>query len=139
MNELVPKKLSRSWDLEDVCVRLAGGEALSQIASSYGKSKQALWLWLNANEERRISYLAALEGRGFLHVEQIERLAADVEAGLIDARAADVAIRARTWVAGRLNPKLLSEKWRGELEVKRRDLAKQHLSALKEIGVLSKT
>ena len=44
-----------------------------------------------SNEERRADYIAALEGRGFLHLEQIERLAADVEAGQIDARAGDVA------------------------------------------------
>ena len=43
-------------------------------------------------------------------MEQIERLVADVKAGRIDDRAGDVAIRARTWLAGRLNPKLFSER-----------------------------
>ena len=80
------------------------GEALSQISQHYGKSKEALWKWLNSNEERKADYIAALEGRGFLHLEQIERLVADVEAGWIGARAGDVAIRARTWLAGRLIP-----------------------------------
>ena len=56
----------RPWDLAEICNRLAGGEALSQIAQQYGKSKQALWKWLNSNEERRADYIAALEGRGFL-------------------------------------------------------------------------
>ena len=106
----IVESAQRPWDLAEICNRLAGGEALSQIAQQYGKSKQALWKWLNSNEERRADYIAALEGRGFLHLEQIERLAADVEAGQIDARAGDVAIRARTRLAGRLNPKLLSEK-----------------------------
>ncbi len=78
--------------------------ALSQISQHYGKSKEALWKWLNSNEERRADYIAALEGRGFLHLEQIERLVVDVEAGWIGARAGDVAVRARTWLAGRLIP-----------------------------------
>ena len=113
----IVEPIQRPWDLAEICNRLAGGEALSQIAQQYGKSKQALWKWLNSDEERRADYIVALEGRGFLHLEQIERLVADVEAGRIDARAGDVAIRARTWLAGRLDPKLLSEKWRGSLEI----------------------
>ena len=36
------QRLPRTWDLEEICSRIAGGEALSQIALSYGKSKQAL-------------------------------------------------------------------------------------------------
>jgi hypothetical protein len=121
------------WNLSEICESLAGGEALSQISGKYGKTKQALWKWLNSNEERRADYIAALEGRGFLHLEQIERLAADVEAGRIDARAGDVAIRARTWIAGRLNPKLLSEKWRGSLEVQQTDVRQLHLEAMKKL------
>ena len=69
-----------------------------------------------------------------MHLEQIERLAADVEAGRIDARAGDVAIRARTWIAGRLNPKLLSEKWRGSLEVQQTDVRQLHLEAMKKLS-----
>ena len=129
----IVEPVQRPWDLAEICNRLAGGEALSQIAQQYGKSKQALWKWLNSNEERRADYIAALEGRGFLHLEQIERLAADVEAGQIDARAGDVAIRARTWLAGRLNPKLLSEKWRGSLEVQQTDVRQLHLEAMKKL------
>ena len=129
------EKLGQSpWNLSEICERLAGGEALSQISQQYGKSKQALWKWLNSNEERRADYIVALEGRGFLHLEQIERLAADVEAGRIDARAGDVAIRARTWIAGRLNPKLLSEKWRGSLEVQQTDVRQLHLEAMKKLS-----
>ena len=128
------KKLGQSpWNLSEICERLAGGEALSQISQQYGKSKQALWKWLNSNEERRADYIAALEGRGCLHLEQIERLAAEVEAGQIDARTGDVAIRARTWLAGRLNPKLLSEKWRGSLEVQQTDVRQLHLEAMKKL------
>ena len=123
----------RPWDLKEICEMLAGGEPLSKIAERYGRSKQALWKWLNNDQERRADYVAALEGRGFLHLEQIERLAAEVEAGQIDARAGDVAIRARTWLAGRLNPKLLSEKWRGSLEVQQTDVRQLHLEAMKKL------
>ena len=130
----IVESAQRPWDLAEICNRLAGGEALSQIAQQYGKSKQALWKWLNSNEECRAEYIVALEGRGFLHLEQIERLAADVEAGSIDARAGDVAIRARTWIAGRLNPKLLSEKWRGSLEVQQTDVRQLHLEAMKKLS-----
>ena len=57
--------VQRPWDLAEICNRLAGGKVLSQIAQQYGKSKQALWKWLNSNEERRADYIAALEARGF--------------------------------------------------------------------------
>jgi len=39
--------LRRPWDLTDICEKLAGGEPLSKIAERYGKSKQALWKWIN--------------------------------------------------------------------------------------------
>ena len=66
-------------------------------------------------------------------MEQIERLVADVKAGRIDARAGDVAIRARTWLAGRLNPKLFSERCRGSLEVQQTDVRKLHLEVMKKL------
>ena len=50
----------RPWDLAEICNRLAGGEALSQIAQQYGKSKQALWKWLNSNEEAFFSLSCSL-------------------------------------------------------------------------------
>ncbi len=134
----VGTSIHRPWDLADICERLAGGEPLSQIAERYGKSKQALWKWLNSNEVRRADYIAALEGRGFLHLEQIEKLVSDVESGRIDARAGDVAIRARTWIAGRLNPKLLSERWRGSLEVQTSDIRRLHLEELKRVTALGR-
>ena len=87
---------------------------------------------------RRADYIAALEGRGFLHLEQIEKLVSDVESGRIDARAGDVAIRARTWIAGRLNPKLLSERWRGSLEVQTSDIRRLHLEELKRVTALGR-
>ena len=51
------QRLPRTWDLEEICSRIAGGEALSQISLSYGKSKQALWKYLNKEDERRKQYL----------------------------------------------------------------------------------
>ena len=134
----VGKSIHRPWDLADICESLAGGEPLSQIAERYGNSKQSLWKWLNSNEVRRADYIAALEGRGFLHLEQIEKLVSDVESGRIDARAGDVAIRARTWIAGRLNPKLLSERWRGSLEVQTSDIRRLHLEELKRATALGR-
>ena len=68
------QRLPRTWDLEEICSRIAGGEALSQIALSYGKSKQALWKYLNKEDERRKQYLQALESRGIAHLEEIERI-----------------------------------------------------------------
>ena len=134
-NSCVDCEAQRPWNLAEICDKLTWGESLSQISTNYGKSKQALWKWLNTTEERRSNYILALEGRGFLHLEQIERLVADVESGRINARAGDVAIRARTWLAGRLNPKLLSEKWRGSLEVKQKDNSQLHLEAMRKLCV----
>ena len=44
-----------------------------------------------------------------------------------------MAIQARTWLAGRLNPKSLSEKWRGSLEVRQTDVHQLHLEAMKKL------
>ena len=60
-------------------------------------------------------------------------LAADEEADQIDARAGDVAMQARTWIAGWLNPKLLSEKWRSSLEVQQTDVRQLHLEVMKKL------
>tara|TARA_E500000331_G_scaffold287223_1_gene282270 strand:+ start:1251 stop:1787 length:537 start_codon:yes stop_codon:yes gene_type:complete len=124
------ERLPKRWDLEEVCNRIAAGESLAQIAQSYAKSKQALWKFLNTDESRRKRYLESLEARGILHLEAIERIARDVETGELDARAGAVAFQARSWVAGRLNPKMLSEKWRAQLEVPSPSLA--FLAAIKE-------
>ena len=72
---------------------------MSQIALSYGKSKQALWKYLNKEDERRKQYLQALESRGIAHLEEIERIVVDVESGALDARSGAVAFQARAWVA----------------------------------------
>ena len=124
------ERLPKRWDIEEVCNRIAAGESLAQIAQSYAKSKQALWKYLNTDESRRKRYLESLEARGILHLEAIERIAHEVETGELDARDGTVAFQARSWVAGRLNPKMLSEKWRAQLEVPSPSLA--FLAAIKE-------
>ena len=126
------QRLPRTWDLEEICSRIAGGEALSQIALSYGKSKQALWKYLNKEDERRKQYLQALESRGIAHLEEIERIAVDVESGALDARSGAVAFQARAWVAARLNPRMLSEKWKAELDVQP-SIQSLHLEAIRSL------
>ena len=73
------ERLPKRWDLEEVCNRIAAGESLAQIAQSYAKSKQALWKYLNTDEERRKRYLESLEAKGILHLEASERIAHEVE------------------------------------------------------------
>ena len=123
-------RLPRRWDLEEICNRISAGESLSQVAQSYAKSKQALWKYLNGDEDRRKLYLESLEARGLLHLEAIERIARDVETGEMDPRAGAVAFQARSWVAARLNPKMLSERWRAQLEVP--SLQADFLTAIKK-------
>ena len=130
------QKLPKVWDLDDVCNRIAAGESLSEISLSYCKSKQALWYFLNKEEARRRRYLQALEARGIAHLEEIERIALEVENGDLDARSGAVAFQARAWVASRLNPQMLSERWKTELRVD--NIQDRHLNALKEIAEIRK-
>ena len=126
------ERFPERWDLEEVCNRIAAGESLAQIAQSYAKSKQALWKDLNKEDERRKQYLQALESRGIAHLEEIERIAVDVESGALDARSGAVAFQARAWVAARLNPRMLSEKWKAELDVQP-SIQSLHLEAIRSL------
>ena len=109
--------IKKDWDLDNVCELLAAGKSLEEIAFGYGKSKVALWSWLNRDHDRRLKYLAALTGRGFAKLEEIEQIVADVKSGAMEPRAAHVALQGLQWVASRLNPQMLSDKWKAELSV----------------------
>jgi len=109
--------IQKDWDLDNVCELLASGKSLQEIAAGYGKSKEALWQWLNRDHDRRLKYLAALTGRGFAKLEEIEEIVADVKSGAMEPRAAHVALQGLQWVASRLNPQMLSDKWKAELSV----------------------
>ena len=65
------ERFPKRWDLQEVFNRIAAGESLAQIAQSYAKSKQALWKYLNKEDERRKQYLQALDYRGIAHLEEI--------------------------------------------------------------------
>ena len=109
--------IKKDWELDPICESLASGKSLGETAAEYGKSKEALWQYLNKDPDRRLKYLAALTGRGFAKLEEIEQIVADVKSGALEPRAAHVALQGLQWVAARLNPQMLSDKWRAELSV----------------------
>ena len=78
------------------------------------------------------SSTSTLESRGIAHLEEIERIAVDVESGALDARSGAVAFQARAWVAARLNPRMLSEKWKAELDVQP-SIQSLHLDAIRSL------
>ena len=73
-----------------------------------------------------------MKSRGIAHLEEIERIAVDVESGALDARSGAVAFQARAWVAAQLNPRMLSEKWKAELDVQP-SIQSLHLDAIRNL------
>ena len=59
--------------------------------------------WVVKSEELYRKYMAARASAGTLIGQRVEALGRRVEAGLIDPRAADVAMRGYTWAASRMN------------------------------------
>lgn len=59
--------------------------------------------WMRRSPNLRRRYAHARASAGLLIGQQVESLARRVEAGLIDPRTADVAMRGYTWAASRMN------------------------------------
>ena len=82
--------------------------------------------------ELRARYDAARYRRAAHHASQIERLVDEVERGALDPKAAQVAIGARQWLAGRMDPKQWGE--RQQVDVQHTHTHKLHLDAIRELS-----
>ena len=123
------KETISSLGIGPVLDRIANGETLASIATALGTSPPMLSALLNCPEHTD-AYARARESRAARHVERIETMADDVEAGALDPTAARVSIDARKWVAARLDPGRWAENKGPLINIQLTDL---HLGSLRRI------
>lgn len=90
------------------------------------------WDRIAGSPELKARYEAARYRRAAWHAEQIEGLADQVTRGEIDPRAAQVAIGARQWLAGRMDPRQWGE--RQQVDVTHTHTHKLHMDAIRELS-----
>lgn len=122
------RKAEPFYEIEELCDRLGNGETLIELATERGVSAVALWKWMNKPENKE-PYREALQARGVLHAMQTEQYVADMLKKRIDAKTADVAIKASQWMASRLTPDIFGDRRATEITVN--DEQSKHLAAVK--------
>ena len=122
------RKAEPFYEIEELCDRLGNGETLIELATERGVSAVALWKWMNKPENIE-PYREALQARGVLHAMQTEQYVADMLNKRIDAKTADVAIKASQWMASRLTPDIFGDRRATEITVN--DEQSKHLAAVK--------
>lgn len=122
------RKAKPFYEIEELCDRLGNGETLIELATERGVSAVALWKWMNKPENIE-PYREALQARGVLHAMQTEQYVADMLNKRIDAKTADVAIKASQWMASRLTPDIFGDRRATEITVN--DEQSKHLAAVK--------
>lgn len=122
------RKAEPFYEIEELCDRLGNGETLLELATERGVSAVALWKWMNKPENKE-PYREALQARGVLHAMQTEQYVTDMLNKRIDAKTADVAIKASQWMASRLTPDIFGDRRATEITVN--DEQAKHLAALK--------
>ena len=122
------RKAEPFYEIEELCDRLGNGETLIELSTERGVSAVALWKWMNKPENIE-PYREALQARGVLHAMQTEQYVADMLNKRIDAKTADVAIKASQWMASRLTPDIFGDRRATEITVN--DEQSKHLAAVK--------
>ncbi len=122
------RKAEPFYEIEELCDRLGNGETLIELATERGVSAVALWKWMNKPENKE-PYREALQARGVLHAMQTEQYVADMLNKRIDAKTADVAIKASQWMTSRLTPDIFGDRRATEITVN--DEQSKHLAAVK--------
>lgn len=122
------RKAKPFYEIEELCDRLGNGETLLELATERGVSAVALWKWMNKPENKE-PYREALQARGMMHALQTEQYVQDMLNRRIDAKTADVAIKASQWMASRLTPDLFGDRRATEITVN--DEQSKHLAAVK--------
>lgn len=92
---------------EEICSRLAEGESLRSICRDEhmpAKSNVLNWVVTDGHPFRD-QYLRAREAAGFSHADEAADLRNGVLTGLVDPKAAQVALNALQWSAERMAPK----------------------------------
>ena len=111
---------------------IATGGGLQPFCGTKDIPYSSTWDRIVADPELKQRYEAARYRRASWHAEQIEKLADQVTSGELDPRAAQVAIGARQWLAGRMDPKQWGE--RQNIQVDHTHTHKLHLDAIRALS-----
>jgi hypothetical protein len=114
---------------EKFFLHLASGGSIAEFAMLEDIGYN--WLLENAKGDGRWdqAYTRAREARANFHATRIDRMADEVEQGVLDPQAARVAGDFRKWLASRQDPKQWGDKI--QAEVKTLDVTQLHLEALR--------
>jgi len=115
------------WDR--LFMHMAEGGYISDFAQREGIGYN--WLLKNAKgrDQWAATFARAREARASYHAAKLDRMADDVESGILDPQAARVSGDFRKWLAGRMDPKQWGDKI--QAEVKTLDVTQLHLEALR--------
>lgn len=115
------------WDR--MFIHLADGGYISEFAQIEGIGYN--WLLKNAKgrDKWAATFARAREARANYHATRIDRMADEVEQGVLDPQAARVSGDFRKWLASRQDPKQWGDKI--QAEVKTLDVTQLHLEALR--------
>ncbi len=116
----------------EVFETIATGGGLQPLCGMKDIPYSSTWDRIVASPELKARYEAARYRRAAWHAEQIEQLADQVTRGELEPRAAGVAIGARQWLAGRMDPKHWGE--RQQIDVSHVHTHKLHMDAIRELS-----
>jgi len=102
---------NHSYDLDDICIRIARGVSLNAVAADYFVDESSLRQWLRKDEERSARYDQARIERTHRYADEIAEIADEVVGQDMTAiAAARLRIDTRKWIAGKLYPKMYGER-----------------------------
>ena len=116
----------------EVFETIATGGGLQPLCGIKDIPYTTTWERIAGSPELKARYEAARYRRAAWHAEQIETMADQVQKGKLDPKAAQVAIGARQWLAGRMDPKHWGE--RQQIDVSHVHTHKLHMDAIRELS-----
>ena len=123
------KEIETTEFWERLFLHMANGGSLAE----FSKLEDIGYNWLIKNAQSRDEWAAiyarAREARASYHAARIDKMADDVENGLIDPTAARTSADMRKWLAARMDPKQWGD--RIQADIKTLDVTQLHLEALR--------
>ena len=116
------------WDV--LFYRIGEGDSLRQIAKEFGVPKSTLWDWIRNDRDLTLRYGEAQQSRAIYHAQRVEELIEKVERGEMNPQSARVSIDARKWLAAKMYPKKISDRYQIKHDVSVDD-RKQHIRGIK--------
>ena len=96
--------------MEQLCVRLAEGRSLREMARQLDVSYWCLYKWVTETDARRGQYARALDARAEVHRETIEDDVVGDALNMVDVAMRRLRFDALRWTAARLAPKRYGDK-----------------------------